>query len=284
MKKIYLLFVLLVCFLSGCNVFGRKSVPLEKDSVKDTLKAESSHEPVFGRNVQKKAGTGNPDVEKISVGESTIALRQGKSKKYVEVIRTRSGVEELLATFKWKVESCHIEAFKNVLCHDGFLFFVRQQYNPYGAEVYYIGLEEEKARVLFANHAIYDEDTKTYHASFDTVLDVDSDGEQEVISNVYYFVDGGAEACLYDYVDGKVMEGACLDLFDLKKGQYMNGRVTDLKSMYNEKTGKVEIHYISSKKRKSAIKKYKLDPDKITMKKRELFWVSDEMKDIENYD
>lgn len=222
-------------------------------------------------------------IELIYVGEDQVALCQGDSADSVKIMLVHDEKESVLAEFAWKATECHIEPFEDILCHDGFRLY-EQTEPPYGATVYYIGLEGERAKILSENNAIYNKEKKKYTADFDYIMDIDGDGDQEMISNNYYIRDGGAEAVLYDYQKGGVYAGSLEELFDLKEDEYYYTRAIDMRSEYDPKNGKVTVTYMSKEKpHKLKDKKYKIDLDKISMHKNSFFYKSDELKDIGNY-
>lgn len=274
------LFVTTVC-LVGCGGMTREQ------AASAGAECAASGSSVSGGTVTEKSSwDGTENEEQIVVGEEQIALRQGETKDSTLVVRLREGKEEVVATFDIRVKDCHIEPFEGILGYDGFQFFVKEDasVNPYGAEVCYVGLTDEKAKVLFENHAKYEEETGKYTAVFEEIKDFDGDGMREVVSNISYYVDGGQGTIVYDCKEGQVYEGNVLDLFDLRKDEYYVGRATDIGSWYERESGKVMIHYKKDKKSDKVSKSYALDLDKINMEESTTFYVSDELKDLGKYD
>lgn len=283
-KMISALFITTVC-LVGCGGMTQERTAFTGSE--RTVTGGTVEPTVSGRAVTEKISwDGTENEEQIAVGEEQIALRQGKTKNSTLVVRLREGKEEVVATFDIRVKDCHIESFEGILGYDGFRFFVKEDasINPYGAEVYYVGLTNDKAKVLFENHAKYEEETQKYTAIFEEIKDFDGDGMREVVSNISYYVDGGQGVVVYDCKEGQVYEGSVLDLFDLKEDEYYVGRATDIGSWYEPETGKVMIHYKKDKKSDKVTKCYALDLGKINMEESTTFYVSDELKDLGKYD
>lgn len=281
------LFGVILCLVGCGGMAQEREVSTSEQSV---VTGGAVNRATSGGAIEEKAAWDNVEnEEQITVGSEQIALRQGDTKDSTLVIRMREGKEEILATFDIRVKDCHIEPFEKILGYDGFRFFVKEDVglNPYGAEVYYVGLSNDKAKVLFENHAKYNEKSGKYTASFEEeIKDFDGDGVREVVSNISYYVDGGTGAVVYDCEEGQVYVGDLMDLFDLEEDAYYVGRATDIGSWYNSESKKVTISYMEGNKKahRSREKSYALDLSKIEMEEDYTLYVSDELKDLWKYE
>lgn len=96
----------------------------------------------------------------------------------------------------------YADTFTNVLAHDGFRLY--DDYNWYKSWYYYI-IEDEKLKAIAYSWGD-NPDTN------DIFVDIDKDGDVELITDVIYIADGGHEICVYDWKDGNVHRGCLSDL------------------------------------------------------------------------
>lgn len=279
-----LMIILAVTALSGCASQSENTEQMD-------MAVKPTPTPILSPEEKTAALQEQPGViEVITVGESQVALRQGEEQDSVEFVLYREGKEELLACIggdRLDISKCHIEPFDGeILGYEGFYLFERDANFPY-SYVYYIGLREDKtAKILFDNNATYREEKGQFETVFDEVRDIDGDGIREVISNIAYAADGGQDAVIYDRDQkGRILEGWLGTLIDCK---YYIGRATDFKVWYHPKNRKVWITFYPSRDAKEQVtKRYKLDKkslQKIIMEKPALFYNSDDLNDLRNYD
>lgn len=137
----------------------------------------------------------------------------------------------------------------------------------FGGEAFLV--EEQPVRVFPYEYYFYDKTGKllaeTWGSGENYAVDVDGDGEHELISNLVYG-DGGQEGVIFKREGDEIYEG---DLFDLMDEEYVNLSYASQSARYLPKEDAVEISYTVQQgaEYESKTKKYKIDLNKITFYK-----------------
>lgn len=144
-----------------------------------------------------------------------------------------------------------IGVFKNLLGHNGFYiydYFCGQWYLAY-----YYAVEEDELICLAESWG---------GGPSDYMVDVDGDGDNELICNVTYLADGGRRTVIYRYDGTQVLQGFLDDLLD---EEYDNHGVGSSHSEYLPDKNVVKIWFWKDELEDFAAKEYELEMDKITM-------------------
>lgn len=213
--------------------------------------------------------------EIIIPNEGKVSIQGGDNVTYIYLEKGNEQIE--LAKFDLSYDNYHLESFEDLLGFSGFKFFVKSS-PPYNAEVIYVALVNGKTKMILENHALYKEKTNKFTDEFQYEKDVDNDGIEEIISNIYYPAGGGSRAMLYDVKDNDILS---FDLTSLlpDSEEYYYERQTDLQSWYDEEIDKVVIEFRKTQELDVITKEYEIKAEFIKMEKSYCRYISDELKD-----
>lgn len=144
-----------------------------------------------------------------------------------------------------------VELFKNLLGHNGFC--LHDNFNEWFRQTYYYGLEGDELLCL-ADSFGFEPD--------DHIVDIDGDGDNELICNLTYGGDGAARTIIYHYDGERVLEGNLDFLLDI---EYDDHGTWSTGSSYLSDKNVVRIWFWLDNLGDFAIKDYKVDLERIDM-------------------
>lgn len=144
-------------------------------------------------------------------------------------------------------------SFEDLLGRDG--FYIYQLYYSMFPYAHYYALEGDKL-VKIAGSWGNDPAQSNY------MVDVNGDGDRELICNVIYMADGGRQTLLYHYDGVEISQGFCMDLLD---EEYDNYGVGSASCEYLPEENKVRISFWKDARNDFDTKDYKIWLDKIML-------------------
>lgn len=260
-QKLNLIIIFLVCFLGlyGCNT---------KESLGSSIQAATEEQTEAIPDMQASDTTtqvSNKVVEEINVLNEGKVSMVGKD-NFTYLYLEKEDKQNELAKLDKSYDNYHLEAFDNILGFSGFKLFLKSC-PPYNAEVVYVALIDGKAKTILENHAMYEATTNEFSDIFQYKKDVDNDGIEEIISNVFYPASGGSDAVLYDVKGNDFFEGWLGQLLPDDEEYYCD-RPKDIQVWYDEDIDKIVIRFRNTPKESSMIKKaYEINCDYVKMGK-----------------
>ena len=144
-------------------------------------------------------------------------------------------------------------SFEDLLGRDG--FYIYQLYYSMFPYTHYYALEDDKL-VKIAGSWGNDPAQSNY------MVDVNGDGDRELICDVTYMADGGRQTLLYHYDGVEISQGFCMDLLD---EEYDNYGVGSASCEYLPEENRVRISFWKDALNDFDTKDYKIWLDKMTL-------------------
>lgn len=151
----------------------------------------------------------------LPVGDYEVLLCDLVPGESMQLVMKRNETETIVQTFEpeWeyqgecaKPENYQAVTFENLLGHEGFCVY--REYEPgfYYADYYALDGAEEDAQMLhLAETWGTAEGTQGSRESEDYTIDLDDDGDRELVATVQYLADGGIRTFVYYWENGRVM-------------------------------------------------------------------------------
>ncbi|MCM1183241.1 MAG: hypothetical protein NC337_07705 [Roseburia sp.] len=193
--------------LTGCG--GRKAYGREQERVEEETEPawESGEEETEPDTALKTYWT-------VSVEDYTVSLQDGIPDASLKLVLRQGSTEKVLQTYeKGKnyntPEEFTAEAFERLLGHNGFCVY--ENYESFGYLTNYYAIENGELVGLAASWTIPGGGERRPD---DYMVDLDGDGDRELICNVVYLADGVCATLIYRYDDGLILRGFAEDLLD----------------------------------------------------------------------
>lgn len=175
-----------------------------------------------------------------------VSLKDYVPGKSLQIVVNKGGInkgeEKTLATYEVGVdyttpEDIWVETFDNLLGHEGICVY-RSFYPCYNYAEYYAIEETEDDIETF--QIAYTWGTQDNREQEDYMVDIDGDGDRELIGTVQWFADGAQHTLVYKWENGCVLQASAEDMLD---ESYDNKGVYCLYSEYLPENNQVRIHY-----------------------------------------
>ncbi len=195
----------------------------------------------------------------VAVEDYVISLKDLVPEKSLKLVYCQDDSETIIGTLQKgrdyeDVTEVMAEPFENLLGHNGFCLKLAN--SCYMNWNYYNVVEEGKMECLADSWGTDD------RPSEDFMVDIDEDGELELICNVTFGADGAARTYIYDYQEGQVWMGEGEELLD---EPYDDWGVNSLALEYLPEEGIIRICFWKDVLNDYEAKDYKLDLDKMEM-------------------
>lgn len=246
-EAVFLLLFIIV--LSGCSGCGPEvSLPME----------ESQEETAGKRAKEETNAEEETSYWTVFVNDYEVSLRDMVPGRSLKLVLKQNESEVIADIFQKNVdyeEAAEITAapFENLLGYNGFYIHM---YYGHMDWVFYNIIEEGKIVCL-----VYSWGTE-YRPSENYMVDIDGDGELELICNVTYGGDGAERTYIYHYSDGQIWEGDGIMLLDKAYDDWgVNSRSTE----YLSDEDVIRIWFWSDEQGDYESQDYKIDLDQLEM-------------------
>lgn len=144
----------------------------------------------------------------VSVDDYTVSLQDEVPDASLKLVLHRGTVEKVIDVYEKKQdynspEEFTAETFENLLGHNGFCIY--EDFEGFGCLTNYYAIEEDCTLLpLAASWTLPDGRAE---GPSDYMVDLDGDGDRELICNVMYLADGACRTLIYRYDNGLVWQG-----------------------------------------------------------------------------
>ena len=219
----------------------------------------------FAKNRIMKVAIKNRRIEQLSnrvvhtywtipVGEYQVSLQDSMQGGALELIFGRNGKQQVVRIYEegeyMSPEEMKAVPFEQLLGHNG--VYISMRANEWSCYTDYYGIENGEL-VFLADSWGYERD--------DYMVDVDRDGDKELVCNVTFLGDGAARTLIYDYNGRQVLMGWGDILLDV---EYDNWGTNSTWSQYLPDKNVIRISYAKLEGGTGA-KEYALDLKKLEM-------------------
>lgn len=175
-----------------------------------------------------------------------VSLKDLVPEQSLQIVVNESGIDEgeekTVATYEVGVdyttpEDIWVVTFDNLLGHEGICVY-RSFYPCYNyAEYYAIEEKEDDIETFQIAYTWGNRDTREQE---DYMVDLDGDGDRELVGTVQWFADGAQQTLVYKWENGCVLQASAEDMLD---EPYDNNGAYCLYSEYLPESNQVCIHY-----------------------------------------
>lgn len=144
----------------------------------------------------------------VSVDDYTVSLQDEVPDASLKLVLRRGSVEKVIDVYEKKLDynspgEFTAEPFENLLGHNGFCVY--EDFDGFGCLTNYYAIGEDNALIpLAASWTLPD---GWAEGPGDYMVDLDGDGDRELVCNVMYLADGACRTLIYRYDDGVVWRG-----------------------------------------------------------------------------
>lgn len=185
----------------------------------------------------------------LLVSCDTVNLLNGVQSVYISLSENQYSLEDYFSSiWERKADKFITGTFDNIMGYSGFYVYDNTYAFPYG---YFYALEDGMSLCIAENWGCSENDSYE--------VDINNDGENELICNVTYG-DGAQATVIYYKNKGKIFRGFADDMLD---HEYDDLGIASTYSQYLPGENVVEIHYWIEDLQDYKSDKYKIDLDKI---------------------
>lgn len=217
--------------LTGCEgrkAFGKESAAPEEqaqEETQETPERDARQEEVQVQAGEEQEGPREKDAAQpedtsknhegalttywtVSMDDYTVSLQDEVPDASLKLVLRRGSVEKVIDVYEKKLdynspEEFTAETFENLLGHNGFCIY--EDFDGFGCLTNYYAIGEDNALIpLAASWTLPD---GWAEGPSDYMVDLDGDGDRELVCNIMYLADGACRTLIYRYDDGLIWQG-----------------------------------------------------------------------------
>lgn len=203
----------------------------------------------------------------VSVDDYKVSLQDEIPDASLKLVVHKGSMERVIQVYEKKLdynspEEFTAKAFENLLGHNGFCVY--EDFQGFGYLANYYAIEEDGEPILLA--ASWTLPDGHANGPTDHMIDLDGDGDRELICNVMYLADGACRTLIYHYEDGWVWQGFGDELLEEELDEDTLDWANCRGSQYLPEEHAIRIWYPSKDKSGDFDEKdYEIDLDKLEM-------------------